>query len=99
MITSYCSYVITYQTANSFSNYFKLFKDHHRHNTRFTNQVILNIPRVNTETYWSNSVEIEAIKDWKKTAKKMQFHSDHLSKISGYVRLIKPYFYTFDNQS
>ena len=39
--------------------------------TGITQGFILKIPRVNTETYWSNSVEIEVIKDWKKTTKKM----------------------------
>ena len=45
MITPYCSYVITYQTANSFSNYFKLFKDQHRLNTRCSYQFSLNVSR------------------------------------------------------
>ena len=48
---------------NAFSNYFKLLKDQHRHNTRGSNQFTLNVPRVYTETYGSNSVKIKAIKD------------------------------------
>ena len=43
---------------NAFSNYFKLLKDQHRHNTRGSNQFTLNVPRVNTGTYGSNSVKI-----------------------------------------
>ena len=84
---------------NVFSNYFKLFKVHHRLNTRCNNQFTLNVPRVNTETYWSNSVKIEAIKDWNKTAKKLQFHSDQRFKRSEYVKLVKTSFYTFGNKS
>ena len=42
-------------------------------NTRGSNQFALNIPRVNTETYGSNSVKIKAIKDWNKTTKKFNF--------------------------
>ena len=72
---------------NAFSNYFKLLKDQHRHNTRGSNQFTWNVPRVNTETYGSNSVKIKAIKDWDKTTKKIQFHSDLLFKRSEYVRL------------
>ena len=74
---------------NGFSNYCKLLKDQHCHNTRGSNQFILNIPRVNTETCGSNSVKIKSIKDWNKTTKKMQIHSDHLLKLSEYVRLVK----------
>ena len=74
---------------NAFSNYFKLLKNQHRHNTRFCNQFTLNVQRINTETYGSNSVKIKAIKDWNKTTKKIQFHSDLLFKRSEYVRLVK----------
>ena len=61
-------------------------------NTRGSNQFALNIPKVNTETYGSNSVKIKAIKDWNKTTKKIQFHSDLLFKRSEYVRLVKASF-------
>ena len=58
---------------NTFSNYFKLLKNQHRHNTRGSNHFTLNVPRVNTETYGSNSIKIKAIKDWNKTTKKINF--------------------------
>ena len=69
----------------AFSKYFKLLKDQHRHDTRSSYQITLNVPRVNTETYGSNSVKIKAIKDWNKTTKKILFHfvldlSKHLSR-------------------
>ena len=65
---------------NVFSNYFKLLKNQHRHNARGSNRFTSNLPRVNTETYGSNSVKIKAIKDWNKTTKKIQLHSDLLFK-------------------
>ena len=77
---------------NTFSSYFKLLKNQHRHNTTGSNPFTLNIPRVNTETYGSNSIKIKAIKDWNNTTKKIQFHSDLLFKWSEYVRLVKASF-------
>ena len=77
---------------NTFSDYFKLLKNQHRDNTRGSNHFTINVPRVNTETYGSNSIKIKAIKDWNKTTKKIQFHSDLLFKQSEYVRLVKASF-------
>ena len=62
---------------NTFSNYFKLLKNQHRHNT--IEPFTLNVQRVNTQTYGSNSIKIKAIKDWNKTTKKAD-HSDLLFK-------------------
>ena len=67
----------------------KIPKNQHRHNTRGSNHFTLNVARLNTETYGSNSIKIKAIKDWNKTTKKIQFHSDLLFKRSEYVRLVK----------
>ena len=72
----------------TYSNYFKLDKNQHRYNKHFT----LNISRVNTETYGSNSSKIKAIENWNKATKKNQFHSDFLFKRSKYVTLGKAYF-------
>ena len=71
---------------NAFSNYVKLLKDQHRQNTRDSNKFTLNVSRVNTESYGSNSVKIKAIKDWNKKNKKnpvsvnMLYLSKHLSR-------------------
>ena len=51
MITSYSSYVTTYQTVNAFSNYFKLLKDLQRQKTRSSNQSTLNIPKKKIQKY------------------------------------------------
>ena len=77
---------------NAFSNYFKLLKNQHRDNRRDSNPFNLNVPKVNTKTYGSNSIKIKAIKNWNKTTKKIQFHSDLLFKRSKYVRLVKASF-------
>ena len=77
---------------NAFSNYFKLLKNQQMYNTRGSNHFTLNVPRVNTETYGSNSIRNKAIKDWNKTTKKFQFHSDLLYKRGEYVRLVKTSF-------
>ena len=58
---------------NTFSNYFKLLKNQHKHNIRGFNHFTLNVPRVSTETYGSNSVKIKAIKDRNNTTKKISF--------------------------
>ena len=71
---------------NTFSNYFKLLKNQHRHNT--IEPFTLNVQRVNTQTYGSNSIKIKAIKDWNKTTKKAD-HSDLLFKWNEDVRLVK----------
>ena len=70
---------------NAFSNYVKLLKDQHRQNTRDSNKFTLNVSRVNTESYGSNSVKIKAIKDWNKKKQKK-------SSFSEYVRLVKASF-------
>ena len=75
-----------------FSNYFKLVEDQYRHDTRGSNQFTLNVPRVNTEIYWSNTVKIKATKDLNKTAKKNQFRADLLFKQREFVRLVKAFF-------
>ena len=62
----------------AFSNYLKLLKN--QHSTRGSNHFTLNVTRVNTEIYRSNTIKIKAIKDWNKTTKKNQFHSDLLFK-------------------
>ena len=77
---------------NAFSNYFKLPKISTGTTQGVSNHFTLNVPRVNTETYGSNSVKIKAIKDWNKTTKKIQFHSDILFKQSEYFRLAKASF-------
>ena len=80
---------LRHNLPNAFSNYFKLLKDQHRKNTRASNKFTLNVPRVNTETYGSNSVKIKTIKDWNKTTIKIQFQPDLLFKRTEYVRLVK----------
>ena len=52
----------------------------------------LNVRRVNTETHGSNSIKIKVNKDWNKTAKKIQFHSDLFFKRNEYLGLIKASF-------
>ena len=74
---------------NAFSNYSKVLKNQHRHNTTSSNLFTLNVTRVNTETYGSNSIKIKAIKDPDKATKNIQFHPDLLLKRSEYVTLIK----------
>ena len=48
---------------NTFSSYFKLLKNQHKHNTRVPNHFTLNVPRANTEKYGLNSIKIKVIKD------------------------------------
>ena len=83
---------LCHNLPNVFLNYFKLLKDQHRQSTRASNKFTLNVPRVNTETYGSNSVKIKTIKDWNKTTIKIQFHPDLLFKRTEYLRLVKASF-------
>ena len=83
---------LCHNLPNAFLNYFKLLKDQHRQSTRASNKFTLNVPRVNTETYGSNSVKIKTIKDWNKTTIKIQFHPDLLFKRTEYLRLVKASF-------
>ena len=84
---------------NAFSNYFKVLKNQHRHNTTSSNCFTLNVPRLNTETYGSNSIKIKAIKDPDKATKNIQFHPDLLLKRREYVTLVKASLQTLKNLS
>ena len=83
------NHMITYQMLSQIISHFLISTSP---NTRGSNQFALNVPRVNTGTYGSNSVKIKAIKDWNKATKKIQFHSDLLFQRSKYVRLVKASF-------
>ena len=72
------NFVITYQMFSQvISNFLKISTGTMQGVPIF---LTLNLPRVNTETYGSNSVKIKAIKDYNKTTKKIQLHSDLLFK-------------------
>ena len=77
---------------NAFSNYFKLLKDQHRHNTR----VLISSPWTYLEQILKlmgqTLVRLKQLKIGTKQSKKKKIHSDLLFKQSEYVRLVATVF-------
>ena len=55
--------ILTNNLANVFDQFFQPLKEQHNHNTRGSQQYLLNIPKTNTQTFGSNSIKIKSIKD------------------------------------
>ena len=77
-----------------FDQFFKPFKELHNHNTRGSQQYLLNIPKTNTQMFGSNSIKIKSINDWNKMIHKIYFSSDLLRKRNKLIKLVKNTFFT-----
>ena len=69
--------------------FFKSFKELHNHNTRGSQQYLLNIPKTNTRMFGSNSIKIKSINDWNKMMHKIHFSSQLLLKLNEFIKLVK----------
>ena len=49
---------------NVFNNYFSPLRDIHVHNTRGRGRLLLDVPRVKTRHYGSNSIRVKSSIDW-----------------------------------
>ena len=79
-----------------FDQFFKPFKELYNHNTRESQQYLLNIPKIpktNAQMFGSNSIKIKSINDWNKMIHKIHF-SFELLKRNEFIKLVKNTFVT-----
>ena len=69
--------------------FWPVFKELHNHNTRGSQQYLLNIPKTNTQMFGSNSIKIKSINDWNKMIHKIHFSSELLLKRNEFIKLVK----------
>ena len=97
IILNNCLFVFDNLTNNLpdvFDQFFKPFKELHNHNTRGSQQYLLNIPKTNTQMFGSNSIKIKSINNWNKMIHKIHFSSELLLKRYEFIRLVKNTFVT-----
>ena len=56
-------------------------------------QYLLNIPKINTQMFGSNSVKIKSIKDWNEIIHKIHFSSEPLFKHAEFIKLVRSMFH------
>ena len=91
IILNNCLFVFDKLTSNLpdvFDQLFKPFKELHNHNTRESQQYLLNIPKTNTQMFGSNSIKIKLTNNWNKMIHKIRFSSE-LFKLSEFIKLVK----------
>ena len=74
--------------------FFKPFKELHNHNTRWSQQCLLNIPKTNTQMFGSNSIKNKSKIHWNKMIHKIHFRSELLLKRNEFNKLVKNTFVT-----
>ena len=72
-----------------FDDLFIPFKEQHSHNTRGARRYVLNIPKMKTSFYGSESVQIKSIKDWNNITDKIHFTTEDFMKGSEVIKKIK----------
>ena len=77
-----------------FDQFFKPFKKLHNHNTRESQQYLLNIPKTNTQMFGSNLIKIKSINNWNKMIHKIHFSSELLLKCNEVIKFVKNTFAT-----
>ena len=84
IILNNCLFVFDKLAKNlpdGFDQFFKPFMEMHNHNTRGSQQYLLNISKTNTQMFSSNSIKIKSINDWNKMiVHKIHFSSELLLK-------------------
>ena len=79
---------------NVFNNYFSPLRDIHVHNTRGRGRLLLDVPRVKTRHYGSNSIRVKSTIDWNDmTDKVCQTKSPNSLNRVVFSNKIKEYFY------
>ena len=72
-----------------FDQFFQHLKEQHNHNTKGSQQYLLNIPKTNTQMFGSNSIKIKSMKDWNEIIRKIHFSSELLFKRAEFIKLVK----------
>ena len=78
---------LTNNLPDVFDQFFKPFKELHNHNTRGSQQYLLNIPKTNTQVFGSNSIKIKSINNWNEMIHKIHFSSELLLKRNEFIKL------------
>ena len=84
---------LTINLPDVFDQFFKPLKEQHNHNTRGSQQSLLNIAKINAQMFCSNSIKIKSIKDWNEIICKIDFSSDLLLKCAELIKLVKSTFH------
>ena len=85
---------VTNNRPDVFEQFFETFKELHNHNTRESQQYLLNIPKTDTQMFGSNSIKIKSINNWNKMINKIHFSSELLLKRNEFIKLVKNTFVT-----
>ena len=93
IILNNCLFVFD-NLANNLDHFFKPLKKLHNHNTRGSQQYLLNIPKTNTQMFGCNSIKIKSINDWNKMVHKIHFGSELRLKHNDFIKLVKNTFVT-----
>ena len=96
IILSNCLFVFDKLTKNLpdvFDQFFQPFKEQHNHNTRGSQQYLLNIPKTNTQMFGSSSIKIKSVKNWNEIICKIHFKFELLFKRTEFVKLVKNTFH------
>ena len=96
IILSNCLFVFDKLTKNLpdvFDQFFQPFKEQHNHNTRGSQQHLLNIPKTNTQMFGSSSIKIKSVKNWNEIICKIHFRFELLFKRTEFVKLVKNTFH------
>ena len=96
IILSNCLFVFDKLTKNLpdvFDQFFQPFKEQHNHNTRGSQQYLLNIPKTNTQMFGSSSIKIKSVKNWNEIICKIHFRFELLFKRTEFVKLVKNTFH------
>ena len=80
--------------ANNLDQFCKPLQELHNHNTRGSQQYLLNIPKTNTQMFGCNSIKVKSINDWNKMIHKIHFGSELLLKRNDFIKLVKNTFVT-----
>ena len=80
---------VTNNLPDVFDQFFQPLKEQHNHNTKGTQQYLLNIPKSNTQMFGSNSIKTKSIKDWNKIIHKIHFSSELLLSVLNLSNLLK----------
>ena len=72
-----------------FDQFFSPFKELYNHNTRGSQQHLLNAPKTNNQMFCYNSIKIKSINDWNNMIHKIHFISELFFKRNEFIKLVK----------
>ena len=84
---------LTNNLPDVFDQFFQPLKEQHNHNTRGSQQYLLNIPNTNTQMFGPSLIKIKSIKDWNEIILKIHFSSELIFKCAEFIKLVKSTFH------